>query len=486
MTDYGVTATGFVKKTLTVIRQEIKDELLDTISSELGLLDSNILGQIEGIFSDKLREMWDVTEAVYRGFYPDSASGEALDQVASINGVIRLASTKTVVTLDRIWIEDGVTITVGSIVSVGTTGARFVVTVGIANSSGATATFSVTAECSEYGPVQGYAETIDTIQTPIAGWSAAAAVSGTLTEPFNLDGTTLNLEVDEDGTTQAVAFAAGDPWTAAVAATEINNNTTGITAYDDGLSKVRIASDTEGAGSSIEILAGTSAAVLGLTVGKTKGFNSTDGDVGRSLETDPDFRIRRDSALRSSGSATVEAIYAALILVDGVEQVVVIENIEYIPVGGLPQKSFEAIVLGGADADIADKIWTEKPAGIKAFGSTLVAVTDSMGFSHDMYFTRPTEVRIYIKYVLNVNATLYPADGDAQVKAAVIAFAATLQTGGDVIALEFKAIPLNIAGVIDVTDFDIDIVSIPTGIINIPITTRQIASVDTADIGVTS
>lgn len=486
MVDYGVTPTGFVKKPLAVIRAEIHAELLDTISSDLNLLDTAVFGQIEGIMSDKLRELWDVCEAVYRAFYPDSASDESLDQVSSITGPIRLESTKSTVTLDRIWLDDGVTVTVGSIVSVGSTGPRFVVLVAVTNSTGAVATFSTTAESEDYGPIQGYTETIDTIQTPISGWSAAAAVSGSLAETFALDGTTLNLEVDEAGVAQAVVFAAGNPWSAADAATEIKNSITGIDAYDDGLGRVRVASDTEGQGSAIAILGGTSATVLGLAVGKIKGINSQDADPGRNLETDPDFRLRREAALRSTGSATVEAIFAALILVDDVEGVLVIENIEDFPVGGLPAKSFEAIVHEGADADIAQTIWDEKPAGIKSYGSTTVVVEDSMGFNHNIRFSRPTDVRLYINYVLDINTDLYPTDGDDQVKAAAVAFAANLGIGNDVIALQFKSVALDIAGVIDVTDFDIDIVTPPTGIVNIPITSRQLATLDTGDISVIS
>jgi len=485
MTDYGVTATGFVKKTLVVIRQEIQDELRDAISTELDLLDSSVLGQIEGVFSDKLREMWDVAEAVYRAMYPDSASDEALDQVSSITGAVRLPATKSKVTL-RLWLNAGVTVTVGSIVSVGSTGSRFVIIEAVSNPPGsAIATFSTTAESEDYGPIAGYAESIDTIQTAIAGWSAAAAVSGTIVEPFSLDGLEMNLVVDEDGSTQNIAFAAGDPWTAADAATEINTSTTGITAYDDGNGMLRIASSTEGPGSAIEILAGTANAPLGLTVALHKGMNADDADPGSNIETDPALRLRRDSALRSSGSATVEAIYAALVLIDDVEQVVVVENTEDHPVGDLPGKSFEAIVLGGTKADVAVTLWREKPAGIKTYGTTTETITDSMGFDHDICFSRPTEVRLYVNYELTVDADLYPANGNDQVKAAVVAHAQTLGVGVDVIALQFKAIPLDIAGVIDVIDFDIDIIDPPVGIVNIPITTRQLAALDTTDITVT-
>jgi len=486
MTDYGVTPEGFVKKTLTVIKQEIGDDLLSDISNELNLLDTAVLGQIIGVFSDKLREIWDVELAVYRAFYPDSASYESLDQVGSFTGVTRLSQTKSTVTLDQLFIDNGVTIPAGRIVSVGLTGPRFVTLVAVSNTTGAIATFSVMAESEDYGSIQGYAETVSEIQTPISGWNAKAAVSGIVIENFLLDTKTLNLKVDE-GSTQSLVFSGGNPWSAAATATEIKNNTVGIDAYDDGLGRLRITSDTDGDGSAIEVLAGDAVAILGLPIGKIKGFNSSDADPGRLLETDPDFRIRREQVLRSTGSATVEAIYAALSLVGDVENVIVLENTTMVvDANGLPPKSFEAVVLGGLEQDIIDTIWDKKPAGIMPYGLLSGTIVDSMGFSHNIGYSRPAEIRLYLSYILTVDPVAYPADGDEQVKAAAVAFADTLFTGDDVIALEFKAIALAVTGVIDVTTFNIDTVTPPAGTINIAISTRQIVSLDTGDIGVTS
>src|SRR5260221_13941560 len=51
--------------------------------------------------------------------------------------------------------------------------------------------------------------------------------------------------------------------------------------------------------------------------------------------------------------------------------------------GGRPPKSFEAVVQGGSDDDIANQIWLTKPAGIETFGNVNngngVPITDSQG-----------------------------------------------------------------------------------------------------------
>ncbi|KKK91870.1 hypothetical protein LCGC14_2708630, partial [marine sediment metagenome] len=79
-----------------------------------------------------------------------------------------------------------------------------------------------------------------------------------------------------------------------------------------------------------------------------------------------------------------------------------------------------------------------------------------------------------------------PADGDAQVKAALAAKGNTLGIGKDVIAEVIKCESFQVDGVIDVTVFFIDDAPAPAVSANIPILSREIATFDTSDIAVTS
>lgn len=485
MTTYGVTSTGFVKKNLATIKSEIQDDLRDEVNPKLNLLDTSVVGQIVGVFADKLREMWDVQEAVYNASYPDSASAAALDDVSSITGAVRLAATKGEVTLDRLYLDNGVTVPIGSIVRVGAAGTRVVTTAAITNSTGYAATVSTTAEAEDTGPLTGPAGEIDTIVTPVVGWNAKAALTNTVAETYALDGTSLTLKVDR-GAVQTVTFAGGDPWSAADVATEIIADTDDVDAYAVG-TYVRVTSETDGEGSSIEITGGTANAVLTFSTTEIKGFNSEDMAVGTDVELDPAFRARREQLLRIAGSATVEAIRSAILELTGILQAFVIENTGNVTdANGLPAKSFEVIAQQAAwtvaeEQEVADTIWDNKPAGILAYGSESNTVEDSMGFNHAIGWSKPTEVPIYMDLTLDTNDD-YPSDGDDLVKAALVAYGNTLEIGEDVVALQFKAVPLEVAGVDDVTAFEIDIVSPPTGTTNITIDVRSLATFDTTDI----
>ncbi len=494
MTDYGVTPEGFTKKPLSVILEEIEQAQLDTIDPRLNLLATSVLGQLNGVFADKLRELWDVAQAVYRAAYPDSASAEALDEVAAITGAIRLAATKGRATLDQLFLDGSTTVPAGSVAGVDSDGVEWALLEDAVNSLAYPATVSAEAEAVLTGPLAGFAGTIDTIKTPVSGWTSEPAVSNTIAETYLLAGTQLNLQFNGPlgGIPIVIPFIGGNPWSASDVKDLINagiaaNNQDGEVILIDSNTRFRIRSTLSGPGSSVEILAGTANAVVGLSEVLIRGFNSADADEGRDLETDVEFRQRREELLEIAGTATVEAIRADIRRLDDVIQCLVLENTSLITDDkSIPGKAFRAIVQGGDEQEIADQIWETKPAGILADagpGGITKTVTDSMGFDHQIGFARPIAVPIYIDATLTTNDD-FPVDGVDQVKAALVALGDEQQIGEDVIALQFKAACLTVSGVEDVTVFQIDDVDPPTGTTNISIDELELATFDTGDINI--
>jgi hypothetical protein len=72
---------------------------------------------------------------------------------------------------------------------------------------------------------------------------------------------------------------------------------------------------------------------------------------------------------------------------------------------GRPGHSFEIVVSGGLEATIAQTIYSAKPAGIQAYGSTVVPVTDNFGNTYQIGFSRPTEVLIYVVLSMTTDLT---------------------------------------------------------------------------------
>ena len=316
----GVELTGFVKKTLAELLSEIEAAERADISPALNLQGDSVFGQLNGVFGDKLREEWDVSEAVYNSFNPDLATGASLDALAAITGAIRLPATTSTVTVTCTG-TPATLLPAGRVVSVAGTGDRFV---SLADATiGGGGTVEGAFESEELGPIAAPAGTLTVIETPVAGWASAS--------------------------------------------------------------------------------------------------NALDADPGTNIETDADFRARRIALLRVSGSATVEAIRSQTLNVTGVLKSFVFENVTLlVDIDGLPGKSFEVVISGGDEQDIADVIWLHKPAGIESFGTISKTVIDTQGTSHTIKLSRPTDKDVWIDLTLLVDGGVFgggsvPA-GEANVK----------------------------------------------------------------------
>jgi len=100
---------------------------------------------------------------------------------------------------------------------------------------------------------------------------------------------------------------------------------------------------------------------------------------------------------------------------------------------------------------------------------------------HDISFSRPAPLPIYVIINLQKDDT-YPADGDDQVKAAIVAYGVDhLFSGVDVVSFQLKR-AITVSGVVDVPTLLIGIAPTPTTETTIGVTAVQQADLDTARI----
>lgn len=177
---FGLTITGFNRKTIQDILDEIEASELSIIDPEMDVSSETPIGQLNGIIAAKLGEVWELAEAVNANQYPDTASDAGLDGVASITGSFRRGATEGTVSLD-LSLNAGVTVPAGSIAEVaGDSTNRWVTLADAVNSSGGPAVVPVEAEAEVAGNVVANAGTITVISTPVAGWTA-------VTNPLDAD-----------------------------------------------------------------------------------------------------------------------------------------------------------------------------------------------------------------------------------------------------------------------------------------------------------
>lgn len=173
----------------------------------------------------------------------------------------------------------------------------------------------------------------------------------------------------------------------------------------------------------LSALAGTVTSIDTPITGWSSVTNNANALIGTNRETDVEFRARRERSVARDAQAIVDAIFAEVSAVDGVTQTVVLENdTNAVDANGLPPHSIHVIAVGGDDQAIGDAIFLKKTLGATPFGSTTVQVQDDQGIPHDISFSRPTQVPIYVTVNLTTFAN-YPVDGDEQIKQAIVDYA---------------------------------------------------------------
>jgi uncharacterized phage protein gp47/JayE len=116
--------------------------------------------------------------------------------------------------------------------------------------------------------------------------------------------------------------------------------------------------------------------------------------------------------------------------------------------GGRLAKSFEAVVEGGSDADVANKIWLTKPAGIQTFGNTSFTITDSQGEQQVINFSRPTPIYIWVTVALTLySEETFPPNGQDLVADSINTYGNNLGIGVDVLLQRVLAQIFNVPGI---------------------------------------
>lgn len=438
----GVTSTGFVAKTLSELQSDLREGFRRVFGKNVNVDARARPGQMIDIFSEALSEAWELAEAVSAAFDPSSAAGILLDNLCALTGLTRAAPAKSAVTILAIG-TNGTVLALGR--RAGVTGNSAVFET-LAGGTITTASAWVTATPYAEGAI---------VSAAGALWRAVAAGTSGATAP-NGTGPTHN-----DGAVTWAYQGAGSAFALLAAEATVTGRLQGF--------------------------AGSVTSIVTPVAGWAAVTNPLDAVPGRDLETDTELRLRRQQQIANVGSSPLDAIVAKVALVKGVAIAIAFENTTDVTVGTIGPHGIELLVEGGADFDVAEAILKSKAAGIATFGTSLQVRNTSNGDPINIRFSRPTLQNIWVAVTLTKDASKYPLDGDALVKAALVAFGDVQALGKDVVASAlsgaiFKAVP----GVLDVTSVFIGTAPAPVSSATIPLTIRQRADYDTSRITVAS
>jgi uncharacterized phage protein gp47/JayE len=193
--------------------------------------------------------------------------------------------------------------------------------------------------------------------------------------------------------------------------------------------------------------------------------------IGNHQEDDASLRKRRIDELRADGTSTLDALYARLALIKGVEAIHIQES----------ARSFEVVIKGGNDEEIAYTIWKCKPLGIDTTGSVTVNLTDSIGQTRTINFTRPQVIDFKLHAILVVKSILDQNEVDL-LKNTLLDFAAShFKLGEEMYASRFYGIFLEHQKILDIKNLSLS-EGTPSSPPRRSIEPHQIASLSFADI----
>lgn len=490
---FGLTSNGFNMKRLSDIAQETKDDFVAEFGPQINLSGQSPMGQIKGILDNGVSELWEVLQAVYDSQNPQTAEAISLDNIAALTGVTRLPATFSTVTA-RVFGTLNTLVPAGFTLSVdGNADSKFLSILDDTIHAGIdevqTITFSGTPTSGSFKLRFDLQETVainwdDTnteVQTALNNLSnlSSVVVTGDFATGFVVTFTGADGEQDQSLLEVfANTLDDGSPVTTSVVET-----TKGYLPFVD----VQMVAENTG---SVEAPANSLIIIETPIGGVDSAINLLDAVVGNELETDEELKARRIINLQRSGSATINGIRSNILEVENVLQAIVVENDQDITVSGRPPHSFESYVLGGDDVAIAQAIFDSKAAGIRAFGSITEAIVDSEGVSHDISFSRPVDVEIYMIVNITPNTDplegdLYPVDGDTLIVQSILDFVEDFEIGQDVVVNKLYT-PINeVAGVIGI-EILIGTSPSPSLSNNIAISATEVARFDSSRITVNS
>ena len=171
---------------------------------------------------------------------------------------------------------------------------------------------------------------------------------------------------------------------------------------------------------------------------------------GQDYEEDPQYRARLIMENANRPSPTVNGVRSALLNVQGVREVNIVENqFSVADKHGNPPYSVHIYCLGGKKQDIADCLISHIAVGVTLTGSVECDAVDAAGNTKQVYFDYATDRPVFVNVKIKTNAEWNFDEGSDYVKETVVNFVNSLQMGDTVYLTKLYPEIYAIAGIDD-------------------------------------
>jgi uncharacterized phage protein gp47/JayE len=383
--DYGVTDKGFIVKPFEVILKEEQDDFRTAFGNDIDLSDTSIEGVYVKNKALKLTQLWEQLGKLYAIGDVDDSFGVYLDRLTNYVNVERLKANATQV-YECLWAKEGTEIPKGHLLRLAS-GQTFRTNAALTISRTSLLGILLTVKSVVVG--HDYQFIIDTeiiSYTAINGDDEESIQEGLITslKEIYTQGTYTTDNKGKDGIiiyrnegTIPFAFSSSDTLLEFP-------SLGGYTKYECTKTGAVIVS------------IGALNEIVNKINGLDSAINYASGITGRGAESDTELRMSLGTRQKQA-TANEVAIQNEILKINGVEYARVYSNREIIEINGRPPKSYEAVVVGGDEQEIAETVFEKGPAGIQAFGNIVKDVVDSAGFHWDIGFSRPVNKYIWVK-----------------------------------------------------------------------------------------
>lgn len=428
---YGLNSGGFVRMRLPEVRRSIFNDLTNRTGIIFDETPDSFTGEFISVFAEREAKLWELLEKVYLSPYPVTAQGMSLDLAVSYAGVRRLQPVRSMAPAYFLG-TPGTVVPQGSIIQAAVASdaadipPRFLVETQVTLSKTAVVGAGLTV------PAGVVAGTIYWVEIAGVRYSVTAAAG----QNADQVAAALDAVLGNDAAREGAKLTIFRPL-------EFVIDWSNSLSVDYIMCLGKLASEAFGPVPAEER---TLSRIISPVSGLQSVYNPNAAVPGQVLETDDQLRGRYSLGVFRLGAGTMPSIYANIRQdVPGVASLRVFENTtSVIDADGRPPHSIELIVEGGDTQAIIDKIYKVKPSGIAAYGNTSGTVRAADGYLHPISFSRPEPRWIWLRvaYSTNPEETI-PGDIAGQIVAAILASAATLNPGQDVVLQRLEAAPFS-------------------------------------------
>ena len=472
----GLTPEGLTVLRLPEVVEGLRDKAreiwADTVpeGEVVNVEDNSAIGRQIGVVAPSGADLWEAVQQVYDAFNPNTAVGVALDNIAALGGITRIPSSPTRATC-LVKGNTNIIIPANSKITSSTSGKVY-------SNLLLTQLSVVSATGVGVNPISVANNTLYTLSYREANDITNIDIS--ITTPMS--GTTLLSLFNQFEVLIAGSFPA--------LKTSVVNNILYVESVDPfqlftysssaSLGIIKVIKPLVFTGDEVgpvEQPVDTIDTISTPVLGWDSVSNPVEAAIGSFIETDSELRERFRNSKFDKSTNVIEALYSAILGIQGVQDLRIYENDTSVTdSNGVLGHSFLTIVDGGLGSAIAQAIWDNKPIGILSQGNTTVTVLDTQGLPHDVNFSRPVPVTVYIEISLTINSQ-FPPNGEGAIRDALIQYISDLKIGDDVVYSRLYT-PINSIPGHQVNSLNISTSPSPVGMSNLTIDFDELATTD--------